>query len=130
VTHQTLDEQIVAVGSLVSLLLVFVFAFFSALLPRFEELRARDVPVVEVDRARFRAELSSSRALAWGILAVVVLVFLVLTPLSWRVVNAALWSPFRTLRVTLLVVDLLLVATGAGVVAEIVLLTRKRREAH
>lgn len=127
-TPKSLDEQIVDAGGLISLLLVFVFAYFSALLPQFEDLRHRPKPAAQDDQALLMRQLSSYRALACGILAVVVLVLALLAPLSWHALNAQLWRPFRTLRVGLLLVDVLLILTGVGVIAEVVLLTQRRRQ--
>lgn len=127
-TRHTLDQQIVDVGGLVSLLLVFVFAYFSALLPTFEDLRHRARPNVAEDRETLRRQLAAYRALGGGLLVVVIAVLALLTPLSWRALNADLWNPFQTLRLGLLLVDALIVATGAGLVVEVVLVTKRRKE--
>jgi hypothetical protein len=127
-TPRSLDEQIVDVGGLISLLLVFVFAYFSALLPLFEDLRHRTKPAAEDDQQALMRQLSSYRALGYALLGVVVLVLVLLGPLSWHALNAQLWRPFRTLRVGLLVVDVLLLATGVGIIAEIILVTKRRKE--
>jgi hypothetical protein len=65
--------------------------------------------------------------LGWALLAIIALVLLVLGPLSWHVLNSEVWNPFQTLRLGLLLIDILLIGTAAGVVAELVLLTGKRR---
>ena len=127
-TPRTLDEQIVDAGGLISLLLVFVFAHFSALLPLFEALRHRPKPAAQDDQAALMRQLLSYRTLACAVLSVVVLVLALLAPLSWRALNAQLWSPFRTLRVGLLLVDVLLISTGVGVLVEISLLTKRRKQ--
>jgi hypothetical protein len=124
----TLDEQIVDAGGLIALLLVFVFAYFSALLPLFEDIRHRPMPAARDDITALKARISSYRSIAWCLCAVVVLVFAVLAPLSWHAVNSELWIPFQTLRVGLLTVDVLLLGTGAGILIEIVLLTKRLRE--
>lgn len=125
---RTLDQQITDAGGLISLLLVFVFAYFSALLPVFEDLRHRPKPAAEDDRGALVRQLSTYRSIACGILSVVVAVLALLAPLSWRVARAQLWSPFQTLRVGLLLVDVLLIATAGGVLTEIVLMTKRRTE--
>lgn len=127
-TPRTLDEQITDASGLISLLLVFVFAYFSALLPVVEELRHRAKPAARDDLEALVRRLLSFRAIACGLLAVVSLVLALLSPLSWRVLRAQLWNPFETGRVGLLLVDVLLVATGAGVLLEIVLMTRRVRQ--
>jgi hypothetical protein len=128
VTAPSLDEQIADAGGLISLLLVFVFAYFSALLPLFEEIRHRPKPAAKDDQEALVRRLSSYRALGCGLLSVVLLVLALLAPLSWHAVSAELWRPFRTLRVGLLVVDLLIIATGAGIALEVILLTKRRRQ--
>lgn len=111
----TLDHDITDALGLVSLLLVFVFAYFSALLPIAEDLIARPVPEVQADRARLAARLGAYTKLAVGLGVLIVLVIALLTPLSRRVVAEWTFSgPFQTLRVGLVVVDVLL---GALVVA-------------
>lgn len=125
---QTLDQEIVEAGALISLLLVFVFAYFSALLPLFEDLRHRPKPPAQADQRTLLRQVSTYRALAWGLFAIILLVLGLLGPLSWRALNAQLWTPFQTMRVGLLLVDVLLLITGIGVVAEIILLTKRQRE--
>jgi uncharacterized membrane protein YkgB len=61
------------------------------------------------------------------LVAVVVLGLLLLAPLTWHTLNSNLWSPFDTLRVGLLVIDILMLGTGAAVLAEVVLLTKRRK---
>lgn len=127
-TPRTLNEQISDVGGLISLLLVFVFAYFSALLPIFEDLRRRAKPAARDDQEAHIRQLSSLRAIAFGVFVIVVLVLGLLAPLSWRVLHARLFNPFETLRVGLLLIDLLLIATGAGVLLEIVLMTKRKKD--
>lgn len=123
-----MDKEIVDAGGLIALLLVFVFAYFAALLPLFEEVRHRPKPAAADDIAALVRRISSYLMLAWCLLGVVVLVFALLAPLSWRAVRSQLWVPFQTLRVGLLLVDLLLVGTGTGIVAETVLMIKRRAE--
>lgn len=127
-TSGSLDDQIGAAAGLISLLLVFVFAYFSAVLPLFEEVRHRATPVAQDDKEALVRRLSSYRLLGCGLLGVVVVVVALLAPLSLKTLRSQLWHPFQTLRVGLLVLDVLLLATGAGVVAEVILLTHRARQ--
>ena len=58
----------------------------------------------------------------------VVLVLALLTPLSWQVLHVEKFTPFQTVRIALLLVDLLLIATGIVIGLEVFLLIRRRRE--
>jgi hypothetical protein len=121
-----LNTQITDVSALAALLLVFVFAYFAALLPIWEGIRQQVRPPADDDRAALRRQISSYRILGWALLAVIALVLLILGPLSWHVLHAELWDPFQTIRMALLLVDVLLLGTAVGVVVEIVLLSKKR----
>jgi hypothetical protein len=124
-----LDGQIVAASSLVSVLLVFVFAYFSAVLPTIEELRARARPTADDDRAALRRRLSTYRLIVAAVIALVGLVFLLLLPLSVEVLRDQPWNgAFNTLRVGLLLVDLLLLATAAALLLEFSLMGRRHAE--
>jgi hypothetical protein len=124
-----LDGQIVAVSSLVSVLLVFVFAYFSAVLPTIEELRARPRPTADDDRAALRRRLGTYRMIVAAVIGLVALVLLLLLPLSIEVLRGQPWiGPFNTLRVGLLLVDVLLLATAAALVLEFALMGRRRAE--
>lgn len=124
-----LDGQIVAASSLVSVLLVFVFAYFSAVLPTIEELRARPRPAADDDRATLRRRLRTYQAIVAAVIGLVGLVFLLLLPLSVEVLKGQPWNgPFNTLRFGLLLVALLLIATAAALVLEFVLMGRRRAE--
>jgi hypothetical protein len=121
-----LNTQITDVSALAALLLVFVFAYFAALLPIWEGIRQQARPPADDDRAALRQQISSYRILGWALLAVIALVLLILGPLSWHVLHSELWDPFQTIRMALLLVDVLLLGTAVGVVVEIVLLSKKR----
>jgi hypothetical protein len=121
-----LNTQITDVSALAALLLVFVFAYFAALLPIWEGIRQQARPPADDDRAALRRQISSYRILGWALLAVIALVLLILGPLSWHVLHSELWDPFQTIRMALLLVDVLLLGTAVGVVVEIVLLSKKR----
>jgi drug/metabolite transporter (DMT)-like permease len=121
-----LNTQISDASALVALLLVFVFAYFAALLPIWEDIRQEARPPADDDRAALRQRVSTYRVLGLALLAIIALVFLILGPLTLHVLHSELWNPFQTLRMALLLVDLLLLGTAVGVVAEIVLLSKKR----
>ena len=124
-----LDSQIVAASSLVSVLLVFVFAYFSAMLPTIEDLRARARPTADDDRRALRRRLGAYQAIVAGVIALVGLVFLLLLPLSVEVLKGQPWTgPFNTLRFGLLLVDVLLMATAAALVLEFLFMGRRRAE--
>lgn len=123
-----LNTQITDVGALVALLLVFVFAYFAALLPIWEDVRQQARPPANDDRAALRQRVSAYRMLGLALLAIIALVLLILGPLSWHVLHSKLWNPFQTIRIALLLVDILLLGTAVGVVAEIVLLSKKRTD--
>jgi hypothetical protein len=124
----TLDQQIVNAGGLIALLLVFVFAFFAALLPNFETARFQSIPAAVDDIHSLVGRLSTYRALAWSLFGVVVLVLALLGPLTRRDLGSQIWNPFDTLRAGLLFVDVLLIATGAGLLVEIWLMKKRRIE--
>jgi len=124
-----LDNRIVDASSLVALLLVFVFAYFAALLPQFENMRAQARPNADDDRQQLEQRLRTYQFIGVGLAAVVVLVFLLLLPLSVDVIRAHPWAgPFDTVRFGLLLAELLVVATAVGLLIEIILLGRRRAE--
>jgi hypothetical protein len=124
-----LDTQIVAASSLISVLLVFVFAYFSAVLPTIEELRARARPTADDDRAALRRRLGTYQSIVAAVIVLVGLVVLLLLPLSVEVLRGQPWQgPFNTLRIGLLLVEVLLVATAAALVMEFVMMGRRRSE--
>lgn len=124
-----LDAQIVAASSLISVLLVFVFAYFSAVLPTIEELRTRARPTADDDRAALRRRLGTYQKIVAAVIVLIGLVVLLLLPLSVEVLHAQPWNgTFNTLRIGLLLVDVLLVATAAALVMEFVMMGRRRSE--
>lgn len=125
-TADDLNKQITDASALIALLLVFVFAYFAALLPIWEGARQQATPPADDDRAALRQRVSVYRMLGMALFGVITLVLVILGPLSWHVIQSQLWNPFQTIRVALLLVDVLLLGTAAGVVVEIVLLSRKR----
>ena len=124
-----LDAQIVAASSLISVLLVFVFAYFSAVLPTIEELRARARPTADDDRAALRRRLGTYQKIVAAVVVLIGLVVLLLLPLSVEIVRGQPWNgTFNTLRIGLLLVDVLLIATAAALVMEFVMMGRRRSE--
>lgn len=105
-----LDREIADTFSLLGVLLVFVVAYGSVLLPQIEELVNRSVPDVAADRETLITRLGSHKKLTAGLSGLVVLVLLLLLPLTLRVAESLTFhGTFRTPRVGLLVVDTLLV---------------------
>lgn len=126
-----LDHKIIDASSLVSILLVFVFAYFSALLPQFESMRAQPRPNAEDDRRQLERRLLTYQLIGGGLAAVVLLVFLLLLPLSVNVIRTDPWTgPFDTLRFGLLLAELLVAATAAALLIECILLGKRRRQLH
>lgn len=122
----SLDEQIVAAANLLAVLLVFVFAYFSALLPQIEELRSRQRPDVKLDRTQLSTRLRTYQLITVGLAVLVLAIFLLLVPLARQVIDAGFLTPFDTLRAALLLVQMLLVVTVIVLASEWILL-RKRR---
>lgn len=123
-----LDTQIVGASSLVSVLLVFVFAYFSAVLPTIEELRARARPTADDDRAALRRRLGTYQMIVAAVVVLVGLVVLLLLPLSVEVLRQPWNRTFNTLRAGLLLVEVLLLATAAALGLELVLMGKRRSE--
>lgn len=122
-----LEKEIVDAASVVAVLLVFVFAYFSAVLPQIEQLRAQARPAADEDRDVLRARLLTYQLIAAGTTLVTALVLLLLLPLSLRALGTSLFAPtFGTVRVGLLLVEALLVLTVAALGVEIWLIARRR----
>jgi hypothetical protein len=106
----TLDRQISDTFGILAVLLVFVIAYFTALLPTVDELLERPTPEVEHERNRLLGRLKAYRKLTVGFLALIVLVGFVLSPHTIDVVEE--WSfswPIRTARAALMLVDVCLI---------------------
>jgi hypothetical protein len=114
---QQLELEITQVFTLLGVLLVFVLAYLSALLPQIEELLARPTPEVHEDRDRLVARLAAYRRLVLVELLLTALVLGLLLPLTMRTITSlTLGGTFRTVRVALLVVDLLLLGLACATV--------------
>lgn len=106
-----LDLEISGAFSLLGVLLVFVIAYFSAILPDINELLGRPAPEVNADRRSLAARLRTYRSLTVGLLLVVAAVLTLLVPLSRRVLKSLSFTgPFQTIRAGLLFIDFLLIA--------------------
>jgi uncharacterized protein with PQ loop repeat len=122
----SLDTQIIDASSLLSILLVFLFAFFAFLVQQIEVLRSQATPTVSIDKTKFLCRLNSYRLLACGLAAVAALVIALLGPLTWTAATSFPRSgPFPTLQWSLLLVEFLLVVTVLALIAEAVLVTRR-----
>jgi uncharacterized integral membrane protein len=105
----TVDQQISNAFALLAVLLVFVIAYYSALLPQANDLMARPRPPEDSGVQALVARLRSYRALTAGYLALIALVMVVLYPLTRDVIEHTPWRwPVPTLRAGLLLVDLCL----------------------
>ncbi len=121
----TLDDQIVAVATLMGVLLVFVFAYFAALLPPIEGLRGEKEPDINADKRRLRTKVRSYQLITAGLSVLILFVFGLLIPLSTQVIKEGFLTPFDTLRASLLLVDLFLVVTFVVLAIELKLLGDK-----
>lgn len=109
----SLDTQIIDASSLVSILLVFLLAFFAFLVQQIEVLRSQATPTVDIDKWKYFSRLSSYRLLAAGLVVVTALVIALLGPLSWAAATRFPRSGrFPTLQWGLLLVEFLLVVTS------------------
>lgn len=111
----TLDEEISDAFGLLAVLLVFVIAYFSAILPQADELIDRPRPSDDSTLRSLIAGLGAYRKLTAGFLVLVCMVAVVLWPLTSRVLRSTSWEwPVPTLRAGLILVDMCLVGLAAG----------------
>jgi hypothetical protein len=102
----TLDNEIANAAGVLGLLLVFVFGYFSALLPVILSLLDAPRPDVADDRLTLAARLASYRLIVGGVWLLTALVLLLMLPLSSQVVaSIRLGAPFATIRAGLLAMD-------------------------
>jgi CBS domain containing-hemolysin-like protein len=120
----TLDSRIVDSSSFVAILLVFVFAFFSALFTQIETARARPTPEVAADKRALSRQLRNYQWMAGGLIAVNLGVLLVMLPLTWQVLTHMDWT--NVLRSSLIFANFLMLVTIAALVAEVVLMLQAR----
>jgi hypothetical protein len=122
----SVDRQIGDAFALLGVLLVFVLAYFSALVPLANELIARPRPDVRADRDALVARVRSYRLLAAGVALFALLVLLLLVPLTRRAVIAfSTAGGFPTMKAGLFLVDALLLTLLAVTVALVVRLGRR-----
>lgn len=106
----TLDEEIGGAFSLIGLVLVFLFAYFSALWTQIESLvgKAKRNEKSGVLRDTRRA-LTSKRRYLLALALLIVLQLLLLAPLSFRVLGKTQPNaPFNTIRAGLILVEILI----------------------
>ncbi|GGT26601.1 hypothetical protein [Streptomyces purpureus] len=113
-----LDKEIGDAFSLIGLLLVFLFAYFSALWTQVDNLVGRPKRNEETGALRnLRKVLVLKRRHLAALSLLIVLVVLLLAPLSFKVIQRMQWGgTFSTIRAGLLLVALLLVMLLAAVV--------------
>jgi hypothetical protein len=120
-----LDSQLSDAVNLIAVLLVFVFAYFSAVWPQAQAMLDED-PDVAADRRRLANKHRGQRFLLSGLVVVVLVILGVLSPLTSDIVRAWSWhGEYHTLRAWLAVVDGLLLAVGV-IAGRMVLRLRSR----
>ena len=124
----SLDDEIVAAATVIATLLVFVFAYFAALLPLIEGLRSQSAPDVDADKRQLRSKVRSYQFITAGLGLLMLSVLALLIPLSARAVADGFFNPFDTLRASLLLVDLFLVVTFVVLMLEFRLLGHKHAD--
>jgi len=125
---KTLEEQIAEAFAVLGVLLVFVVAYFSAMLPQIDELLERPTPGERDARGALAGRLVAYRKLVAGFLGVIALVGVVVYPLTSQVLMS--WQlrwPFRTLHAGLLLVDLFLIGMAVAGLRLIYRLSRRIR---
>ncbi len=122
------DREISDAFSLLGVLLVFVFAYGSALLPLIVGVLEQTTPVAQDDRSAFVGRLKSYHRLILALIVVALTVGGVLAPLTRHVLATWTFSgPFSTPKAGLLLVDaLLLLTVAASITLERVLSKRIR----
>jgi len=105
-----LNREISDAVGLISLLLVFVVAFFAAIWPQASSLLSEPIPAVATDRAKLVGRLKAYRWLLVVLVLLVVVILVLLAPLTLRILARVEWGgSYDTLRAGLLLVVLLLV---------------------
>lgn len=109
-TADDLDKNITDAFSLLAVLLVFVFAYFSTIWARAEELIDQPAPADSEDKRRLRVRIMNQRRLVVSLAVTVIALGALLEPLSSQAIGDWKWHPFDTVRAGLLLLDLFLVA--------------------
>jgi O-antigen/teichoic acid export membrane protein len=108
----TLDKEIGDAINLIAILLVFVFAYFSAVWPQAASLIDEPSPSVQTDKKRLVGRLRVYQRLLVGLAALIASIIILLAPLTRRVGAELSWGgSYDILRAGLLLVDVLLVST-------------------
>jgi hypothetical protein len=124
-----LDEEIHQILDVFSLLLVFVIAYFTALLPRLEDLLEEVRPQVAHDRTRLQAKLLAYQRLLTALACVILLILALALPTTTALLSSLDFDRrFSTLRAGFLLLVLLLVASFAWVVRFALRLRGRRQE--
>jgi hypothetical protein len=125
---KSLDDEIVDVFQVASLLLAVAAAYLAGIWPIVNDLLHSTKPSVRADR---EAVAARQRIYAWstGALAVVdLLIFLILAPLAVDVVKAWHWhGHFHAVRACVLLAEALLAASGAAAAYWCVKLQRRSK---
>jgi Na+/proline symporter len=123
-----LDDQIGDAGNLISLLLVFVFAYFSAIWPQLTALLGEPAPDIAADRQQLADRLHGYENLLRGLAVLVVVVVAMLAPLTRQVVmRLSARGPYHVQRAGLLMVNILLLTLLVVLVATTMKVARRRR---
>ena len=127
--RETLDSQISDAVGLVSLVLVFLFAYFSALLPLIESQIVIEKPTSDDAVAALRQRLLAYMTLMLVLFGATAAAMLVLLPLSWHVVQSFPWhGRFYTVRAGLLLLDILFIGTAVACIVEWDRVRNRRKE--
>ena len=122
-------QDIVDASGLIGLLLVFVFGYFSAVLPVVLALLDLPTPDVRADRQALASQIQSRAWVVRGLLVLDVLVLAWLLPLTVSIVRDLSFSgDFPTLEIGLLIMDAML-ATLLVVTGMLLGRMRRRRQA-
>jgi 4-amino-4-deoxy-L-arabinose transferase-like glycosyltransferase len=125
----SLDAEIQEILDIFSLLIVFVIAYFTALMPRLEELMEQPRPQVARDRTRLGAKLSAYQRILAAFIGVILLVMALAVPIALEVIASFdINERFSTLRGGFLLLVLLLLASLVWVVHFELRLRLRRRE--
>jgi hypothetical protein len=109
-----LDGAISTAFTLLSVLLVFVIGYFAAFFPLVQALLDQPTPTVNEDKETLISKLRAYRVLVGGVLLLTILVGVILTPVTRRVIlSISFAGPFPTIEAALLLIDIMLLALFA-----------------
>jgi small-conductance mechanosensitive channel len=125
---KALDDQIGDASNLISLLLVFVFAYFSAIWPQLTVLLGTSAPGIAADRHQLADRLHGYEKLLRGLVVLVVAVAAILAPLTGQVVvRLSLTGAYHVQRAGLLMVNVLLLTLLVVLAATTIKVAHRRR---